>query len=268
MTDRQFEKFCKLIYDELGNVIKDEKRKTLEIKIEKIIHKYHPELKTVDKYYDELIKANKKDRIWEIFVDNITVHKTNFFREKEHFDYISENMTNIVNSIPRIKEKNEIRVWCAATSTGEEVYTLYIVLKECLPPGCKIKFLATDISEKVLTKAIKGRYSALSVECLNTNIKSRYFYKVGDEYQVKQDVIESITFRKMNLLDDFKFQNKFDIIFCRNVMIYFDDVIRNKILDKIYDVLIDKGLLFLGISESLSGRNSKFDFIKLSIYTK
>lgn len=269
MTDLEFEKFKKLIYDEFGNYLNDEKKITLDIKINKIIRKFNPEIKSIKEYYEKLMAAGKNSVMWQHFVDYITVHKTSFFRESEHFDYISSNINKIIESIPNIRRNRELRVWCAASSSGEEPYSILMTLKECMPSGYDIKFLASDISELVLGKAINGIYPARNVEAdLTKEQISKYFVNHGDTYEVKQEYRAQITFRKVNLTEKFKFKNKFDIIFCRNVMIYFDNETKSEILNQMYDVLSENGILILGLSESMGMDKNNFSLMKSSMYKK
>ena len=268
MTDLQFEKFRTLIYNEFGNTVSDDKRTTLEIKVDKIIRRYHEGKLTVDEYYKKLLEDGKSSATWNYFVDEITVHKTNFFRENDHFKYIESHINEIMDSIPSIHLKKEIRVWCAAASTGEETYSISMMLKYILPAGYTFKFLATDISEKVLNKAVKGEYPDAIKNDIPSDKLQKYFDKTLDGYVVKDELKKLVTFRKFNLCDAFLFKHKFDIIFCRNVMIYFDDELRIKIFKKIYDALSPNGLFILGLSESVGLKNKEFKLIGSSIYKK
>lgn len=269
MTDLQFEKFKAIIEREFGNTVSQDKRTTLEIKVDKIIKRYHNGELSVDQFLKKLSDDGKDSRTWETFVDEITVHKTNFYRENAHFDYVEKHITEIMNNIPRIRENREIRVWCSAASSGEEPYSIAMMLKEILPPGYNIKFLASDISEKVLTKAIAGVYPKDIEHDVPKDRLEKYFDKLpSGEYVVKDELKNLVTFRKVNLCDKFIFKNKFDIIFCRNVMIYFDEALRLDILKKMHNCMSDNGLLILGLSETIG---NKCDFFKLngsSIYTK
>lgn len=267
MTDAQFENFKKLVYDEFATDVPPAKRTTLEIKIQKLLAKYYKNL-SVDDYYDILLDKENHKKDWEIFVDNITVHKTSFFREDGHFKYVTENMDKILGEMPRIKKNKEIRVWCAASSTGEEPYTIAITLLECLPKDITIKILATDISEDVLKKAIAGVYSEATFDATPKEIKNRYFDFKNDKYYVKDILKKMIVFRKFNLTDPFPFKNTLDLVFCRNVMIYFDMPTKNTLIRKIYQTLEHNGLLFLGMAETLGNKFPEFQLVNPSVYKK
>ena len=268
MTDLQFEKFKNLIYGEFGNTVSNDKRLTLEYKIEKIIKRYHGGELTIDQFLKKLIDDGKESDTWQHFVDEITVHKTNFYREKDHFDFVTKNITSLMDDMPNIRQNREIRVWCAAASTGEEPYTIAMMLKEIMPPGYSIKLLATDISEKVLGKAITGWYPKDIASDIPKTLLEKYFDIDNGGYQVKDSLKEIITFRRFNLCDRFPFKNKFDIVFCRNVMIYFDDDLRIKIIKKIYDVMNPGGLFIFGLSESIGNKNMDLISIGSSMYRK
>lgn len=269
MTDLQFSKFKNIIESEFGNTVNQDKRTTLEIKVDKIIKRYHGGKLTVDQYLKFLLDEGKGSETWSHFVDEITVHKTNFYRESIHFDYIDQNIDKIMEEIPSIKQNREIRVWCCAASTGEEPYTIAMTLKDALPPGYNIKFLASDISEKVLTKAINGVYPKDIKNDIPSSKLQKYFEpSVDGGYVVKDELKRTVTFRKVNLCDPFIFKNKFDIVYCRNVMIYFDEDLRLEILKKLHSCMSNNGILFLGLSETVGNKCDFFKLLGSSIYKK
>lgn len=265
LKDKQFEKFTNLIYDKLGIHIGDAKREMVQGKVSKLMRSV--EIECFDEYYAFLI-ANIKNEHWHEFVDEITIHKTNFFREDNHFEFIRNKMDIIFKHNPRILRNNEIRVWSAAASTGKEAYTLAIVLKEYFPQEINIKILATDISSGVIAKAQKAVYMLDPEDMINPYFLCKYFTKVGNEYAVVPELKQLVTFRTFNLMDHFPFQNTFDIIFCRNVMIYFNNTTQETLIKKFYNVLETGGLLFIGHSESLNQKQYKFKYVQPTIYTK
>jgi len=194
---------------------------------------------------------------------------TDFFREPAHFDYIKKNIESIIEKIPRIKQKGEIRVWSAPCSSGEEPITVSVVLKECLPGGITAKILATDISEKVVTKAAKGIYTETECRGLPKQYMTAYFQKQPDGfYRVNDDIKKCVTYRVFNLMEDFMFQKGFDIVFCRNLMMYFDFDIQQKLINKFYDVIIPNGLFFIGHAENILDKKHKFKYIQTGVYKK
>jgi chemotaxis protein methyltransferase CheR len=155
-----------------------------------------------------------------------------------------------------------------ACSTGQEAYTLAIVLKEALPKDFSVKVLATDVSNRVLKVAIDGVYQEDSINDIDKSYLDRYFTKSQELFQVNDDIRKLVTFRQFNLMNQFPFSGNFDIIFCRNVMIYFNLETQKELLRKIYDCLSSGGLLFIGQSESILNKNHNFKHLKSTIYIK
>ena len=254
------------IYDKLGIDVDDTKKETVTTKINKLMRKH--EMSSPREYIKYILGTPGPDFIQEFF-NEITTNTTSFFREVKHFDYIKNNISAIINDVPRIKRDGEIRVWSAPCSSGEEPVTLAITLKECLPPGINIKILATDISEKILRKAINGVYTENECKGLSKNQTLSYFTKLPDGfYQVGESIKKCVTYRLFNVMDDFKFKKSFDIIFCRNLMIYMDRDIQQKLVNKFYDVLVPNGLFMIGHSESMLNKKHDFKYVQTALYRK
>jgi len=264
LNDNQIRKFSELVKDRLGMHIGESKKELLQSKISKLMRDNC--IEEVDKYYDLVL--NTKDKFWPIFVDEITIHKTNFFREDNHFKFMRDQLQLILEKNPRIIRNGEIRVWSSACSTGDEAYTLGMVLKEYLPVGIEIKILATDVSSKVIAEAQKAEYILDQEDLIDNYFLLKYFNKSERGYQVTQDIKNLVTFRTFNLMTPFPFQNNFDIIFCRNVMIYFDSETQTRLIKKFYDVITHGGLLFIGHSESLTQKQYRFKYLQPTIYIK
>lgn len=264
-TDREFEKYRRLIYEKSGIHLSDVKKDTLKAKLHKLMARNS--MYSYDEYYDTLVTDRDKQSIIE-FINEITINKTDFFRENNHFDFIKYKIQWILEKNPRILRNREIRVWSAGCSTGEEAYTLAFVLKECLPEKINIKILATDICSKVLIIAGKGIYPSRIRNEIDSYYLTRYFERSENEYKVVDSIRELVTIRQFNLMDAFPFSNTFDMIFCRNVMIYFDTKTQQSLLDKFYSVTAPGGLLFLGHSESLINKRHRYQYIQPTIYSK
>ena len=265
IKDNQFEKFKTLIYDNLGIHITESKREMVQAKVGKLMRKNN--ILNYDDYYDFLL-INKNNSHWAEFIDEITIHKTNFFREDHHFEFIRNQLDSIFSRNTRILTNNEIRIWSSACSNGKEAYTLAIVLKEYLPPGMNIKILATDVSSGIIAKAQQGIYELDAEDMVNPYFLGKYFTRIANQYSVNQELKRLITFRTFNLMDSFPFKNTFDIIFCRNVMIYFNNKTQENLVKKFYHVLEQNGLLFIGHSESLTQKQYKFKYLQPTIYIK
>lgn len=252
------------IYDNFGIFLNDSKREMVQSKVERLIKKNN--LESFEEYYALISKATNP--YWQEFVDEITVHQTNFFRENNHFEFIRSQLRMLLENNSRITKTNEIRVWSAGCSTGEEPYTLAMVLKEWLPSEVAIKILATDVSERAIAFAQKGAYPATVKKDMDQYYLLHYFNHIEDGYEVKPELKELITFRSFNLMEPFPFQNSFDMIFCRNVMIYFDPKTQQELITKFYDVLTTGGVLFIGHSESLVNKKHNFRYLEPTTYIK
>lgn len=263
--DKQFELFSELIYNRYGIVYKEAKIDMLQTKLNKVMSRY--QIEEYDDFFSMLQKGQDQNLEKE-FLDDITIHKTDFFREMHHFDYITENIKAIMEMNPDIKSGRELRVWSSACSTGEEPYTIAMILKECLPKEIKLRVLGTDISKKVISSAQSGTFSNSIKEEIPPLYLSKYFIQSGNKYSLIEEIKSSVSFRLFNLMDNFPFKNNFHIIFCRNVMIYFDTKTQYKLIEKMYNVLNPGGLLLLGHSEGLVNKDIKVKFIQPSIYVK
>lgn len=266
LTDQEFTLFSTYIKKMSGINLKPEKKtlivgrlnsRVFELKLEKFID-----------YYDYLLNDTTGKEV-SILIDKITTNHTFFMREAEHFDYFFNT------ALPYIYENNksrDLRVWCAASSSGEEPYTLAILLEEFYKTKNEKynkKILATDLSTTILTKAIKGEYPKDDVEKLPKTWILNYFIKKAMTYEVKDKIKEEVIYRRFNLLEPkFPFKKKFHIIFCRNVMIYFDNKTKDELIGKFYDHLEYGGFLFIGHSETVNRNKSKFKYIKPAIYRK
>jgi len=267
ISDLEYAKLKEYIYSKLGIEIDERKKETTSTKIMKLVNRR--KMKNVKEYVTFILNTTDTEAIQEFF-NEITTNTTEFFRENAHFEYIKNNLQNIIAEIPRIKREGEIRVWSAPCSSGEEALTLSMVLQENLPPGIKPKILATDISEKVLNKAVKGVYTEADCKGISKQLLLKYFQKTPDGlYQANNDLRKYITYRLFNLREDFhKIRRSFDIIFCRNLMIYFDQNSQQQLINKFYDVLVQNGLFFTGHSESLLNKSHNFRYIQAAVFKK
>lgn len=243
-----FKKIQKLIYKEIGVNLKASKKTMVKSRLLKRLRVLN--LNSFEEYLDFL---NKNSDELVILYNFLTTNVTHFFREDHHFQYMREKV------LPELlkKDKKVIRVWSAGCSSGEEVYTLGIVLKEFFPNNWTIKILGTDINTEVLKIAKTGIYSDKSVKKIPYKLLRKYFLlgegKNEGFFKVKKSLTGLVTFGRLNLNHQtYPIKNKMDIIFCRNVFIYFDKATQNSILRKFYNQLPRRGYLFLGHSESIN----------------
>lgn len=263
--EKHFRSYSELLYQKTGISISESKKEMFHIKIQKLMRRNN--IESYDDYFKIISNSNNSKQIQD-FINTITTNTTEFFREKGHFDFLTDNIDSILKKIPRIERNKEIRVWCAASSSGQEPITLAITLKECLASNIKIKILATDISSKVLTKAMKGVYSESECEGIAKYYLIKYFDKVPGGYKAKDSILNIINYRYFNLMQSFNFNHYFDLIFCRNVMIYFNTQVQETLINKFYQNLIPEGLLFIGHSESLINKKHSYKYVGPSIYKR
>jgi chemotaxis protein methyltransferase CheR len=200
-------------------------------------------------------------------VDILTTNKTNFFRESEHLDYLrDEIITGLGN--------DQIRLWSAGCSSGEEPYSIAITLCEAIPDigKCDIKILATDISDRMMEQARQGLYGEDTLKGMPPQLKRKYFQKaeagIGHRYRVVPLLQSMVCFAKLNLMDEWPMRGLFDVIFCRNVMIYFDKQTQEKLVKRFWSQLRPGGYLMVGHSESLTFMAHDYRYIKPAVYQK
>ncbi|MBN1531983.1 MAG: protein-glutamate O-methyltransferase CheR [Spirochaetes bacterium] len=220
--------------------------------------------------YLKYLRDNYKDEIVNL-INCVTTNKTEFFRESFHFQVLRDT---VLPEFER-RKKRRLRIWSAGCSTGEEPYTIAITLLEYYGDRCPgdTRILATDIDTSVLSCACEGIYSAQSVKCIEEPLLRRYFLRGRgpDEgrVKVKDSLKKMIRFRRLNLLSDsFPMSGPFDIIFCRNVVIYFDRESQVKLFTRFHHYLDNEGYLFMGHSEALTYMSDLFSLWGRSVYRK
>jgi len=207
-------------------------------------------------------------------LDAISTNKTSFFREEKHFDFLKQEVFPTYVKGKNATGFHRLRFWSAGCSTGEEPYSLAMWLSECFGknPRADVKILASDISTKVLAQAKRGVYPADSLEEIPASLVRRYFqrgYARQEGYfRVKTSLREMVEFRRLNLIEPFPFKEVFNLILCRNVMIYFDKKTQQSLINKLYGCLVDGGYLLIGHSETLTGIEHRLRYIQPSVYQK
>lgn len=217
--------------------------------------------------YCELLRRDSEHKELSYLATFISTNVTSFFREESQWHFLENNFDALFSDY-------KIRIWSAASSTGEEPYSINMFLHEHISDIAKwdIKILATDISTKVLTQAQSGEYQAKAVNAMPKKYEVKYFSKTpSGVYRITPALKKDIKFRMFNLVTgDYRIfkQKKFDVIFCRNVMIYFDKATQNALVSKFYDLLKPGGYLFIGSSEALTDIKKGFKLVSASIYKK
>ncbi len=220
--------------------------------------------------YLDAVMADDSGQMVETLQVKLTTNYSYFMREQGHYDFLSK--TVLPEWTQKIRD-HDLRIWSAGCSSGEEAYTTAMVINEFFGLNkrdwdCTV--LATDISSKVLNEAKTGIYAAQRLEKLPPAWRDRYFTKMpGDMYKVKPVLQGGVVFGHFNLMDSFtRFKRKFHVIFCRNVMIYFDTPTKTELVRRFYDALEPGGYLFVGMSESILGLDKRFQTVLTSIYRK
>jgi chemotaxis protein methyltransferase CheR len=197
-------------------------------------------------------------------IDALATNHTSFLRESDHFDFLREQI------LPSLALRDDAEIWSAACSTGEEVWTLACILSEALPSR-RIRISASDISGKALRAASQGVYAAERCKGLPARWLSRYFVAQGKppvSYQTTPELRGKAAFRRVNLIEHFSWPRQFSVIFCRNVMIYFDQQAQQKVVQKLAECLEPGGYLFVGHAESLSRVSHTLEYLRPAVYRK
>lgn len=225
----------------------------------------------LDKFesYLEIVKKGKHEDIQE-FVSAMTTNLTSFYREADHFVFMTQKLPEFVQKCP------EVRIWCAAASTGQEPYTIAITSREAVPDNQigRVRILATDIDLQVLKKGSQGIYDEREMQGLSPQLRQKYFNKAvsknGTEFYRSKDILNRmLTFAQFNLMNErYEFKNKFQIVICRNVLIYFDEETTKKVVDRLVSCVETGGYLILGHSESGNVKHPQLKPLSKAIYQK
>jgi len=267
LNDKDFDYVCKYVYTRSRIVLNTNKREMVYRRFSRIIRERKLESFA---QYCEILRANPNSE-QTYFINAITTNLTSFFRENHHFDYLAKH------ELPRLIKKNSkrIRIWSSASSTGEEPYSIAITVKEAMKTLLKswdVKVLATDIDSEVLNTGKQGIYDVNRIEDVSEKFKKKYFSKGNgeneDRVKVESNIQELITFKELNLMHSWPMKGPFDVIFCRNVIIYFDKETQTELFERYRDLLAPGGLLILGHSENLGESLKYFESVGRTIFRK
>ncbi len=266
MTDRNFAQLKSYAYDNTGINLSDHKKEMIYSRLARRIRTLG--LENFDQYC-ALIESKKSPEHSD-FINAITTNLTAFFREPHHFEFLAN--TAIAEVKARHTKDRRIRIWSAGCSTGEEPYSIAMTINSELGAApWDTKILATDLDSEVLATATHGVYHGDRIENLSVENQRRYFLKERDGHgnvKVKAGLQRLISFKRLNLVEDWPMRGPFDIIFCRNVVIYFDKEIQRNLFERFADILVDGGYLFIGHSESLYRITDRFQSLGQTIYQK
>lgn len=270
ISDQEFIRLSRLIYQQSGIKLTQGKKSLMRSRLQKRMRECG--LTSFKQYYQRVLEDHSGMELVHL-LDAISTNQTFFFREGQHFDYLAEEILPTWGQTR--KGKKALRIWSAGCSSGEEAYTLAMVVLEFLsstPHPWQVKITATDINTKVLEQARRGIYPQSRAENIPRRWLKKYFQKgvnQRDGYiRVRPEVQRLVEFSRLNLMEPFAFPEPLEIIFCRNVMIYFDKPTQENLVQRFYQSLGPGGYLFLGHSESLAGVSHRFKYLKPTIYQK
>ena len=265
ITDGEFDRLVKHMYNNYGITLA-KKRVLIEGRLNSVIRE-----KGFNSFTDYLnvVFNDKTGKEITVLINKLTTNHTYFMREKEHFDYLKNTLLPDIEKNSAVKQ---INIWSAGCSSGEEPYTIAMVVDDYFgskKPLWNIRITATDISMNVLSKAKQGIYPAEKVNSLPQTWVKKYFEKIDKEnYRVISRLRNEISYETFNLMNPIPASKKYDVIFCRNVMIYFDLETKTALANRFYDATKKDGYLFIGHAESLQRDKVKYKYVRPAIYRK
>ena len=249
LTTKQFKQFSDIVYQECGINLHDGKQQLLKARLAKRIR-----ATGIGSVREYLGRLTNDPRELVSFIDAVSTNHTFFFRERHHFEYLQDCHQSI---------------WCAASSSGEEPYSIAI---HCLEQGFKPSIHATDISTQVLRKGQQGIFPMERAKSVPTAMLKKYFKKGQGKWcgfiKVRDEIRKMVVFQRYNLVTDALPTREYDVIFCRNVLIYFDNVTKATVVNKLHGALKPEGYLIIGGAESLNNVDHRYAYVRPSIYQK
>ncbi|HEX9934284.1 MAG TPA: protein-glutamate O-methyltransferase CheR [bacterium] len=267
VRDSEFELIKRLIYQKAGIFLKDHKKTLVANRLRKRLDTLG--LDNYRDYYDYITQNPTGRHELSVFIDCLTTNETFFFRYREQLDYLTQ--TILPERIVRKRRDEKIRVWSAGCSSGEEPYSIAILMNERFERNAldSMEIVASDISQSAIEKAQLGAYRPYAVQRIQEPLKKKYFVKdtKSEDFQLNGEIQKRIRFFRHNLLEPFR-QGKFDVVLCCNVLIYFDKESKNKAIANIFQSLKSDGCFLVGFSESLMENMSQFAYIRPAVYRK
>lgn len=267
MTDAEFIRISRFLKNKYG-IDMTQKREIMVGRLDNNLRKHGFESYSA---YMNAVETDITGNMEKELVNLLTTNHTYFMREFEHIDFLKQEILPWLSRLE--SQSKDLSIWCGASSTGEEPYTVAMTLLDYFGLEHKYwdtKVLATDISTDVLYTATQGIYTREQIEGLPQHWKRRYFKPIegGERFEVSQELKDEVIFRQLNLMDPFPFRRKMHVIFLRNVMIYFDKETKHKLIQKIYDLLVPGGYLFVGRTETIERGEIPFSMVQPSIFRK
>ncbi len=257
-----FSRISKLAYEKFGLNLKDGKQALVSARVGKLLREQG--LRSFDEYWSR-IQSDRTGETLVSLINALTTNFTSFLREPEHFEFLKSVV------VPQFAQTHPFRIWSAACATGEEPYSIMFTLA-ALNPSLDTRLLATDISTRALEHASRGVYGEDQVQALPADWRPRFMLRGEGRsagfFKAKPELRQRMEFRRFNLIEDAVPPQKFPVVFCRNVMIYFDIPTKSNVVGRLSEAILPGGYLFIGHSESLSGVQHSLEYVKPAIYRK
>ncbi|NDY43171.1 protein-glutamate O-methyltransferase CheR [Dissulfurirhabdus thermomarina] len=271
LRDQEFQRLSDLIHRKAGIYLRAEKKELLKARLGKILRQRG--IRRFSHYY-RLVVEDETGAELAALLDAISTNLTQFFRERRHLDFLTGEAIPEILRLRRLDRDRTLRIWSAGCASGEEPFSLVIACLEAkvLPPTWRLEVQATDLSTRVLAQAERGIYDIQKTTPLPRHVLHRYFQKGIGRYdgyvRVKETVRRHVRFLRHNLMEPFPWRDPMDIIFCRNVMIYFDKPTQERTVRRFHACLRPGGFLFVGHSESLIGTDHPYRYVRPTVYRK
>lgn len=272
LTEAEYRAFRDLLYEEAGIALGDTKHHLVASRLSKRLRNFG--FTSYSQYYDYVTTQDQQGHERRQLINSLTTNKTDFFRENHHFEFLRDQVIAAIRQRANHGGPRTLRIWSSASSSGEEPYSIAITVKEAFGTavmGWDVKILASDIDTDILRRAEAGIYDSERIEGVPSQLKSKYFLrgtgKQAGLVRVRPELQSLITFRQINLVHgEWPIRTKFDVIFCRNVIIYFDQETQRRLFTRMANFLQDDGYLMIGHSESLLGMSDVFTPLRGTIY--
>jgi chemotaxis protein methyltransferase CheR len=268
LHDAEFEFIRHVVGQNAGIVLGPNKRHLVQGRIARRMRELG--LRTYEAYCEHVRQSGPEELVG--LINALTTNVTSFFRENHHFEALASTM--LPEAIKRNAASRRIRIWSAGCSTGEEAYCLAMIASELVPssPHWDVKILATDIDSNVINQAKQGVYGMDRVSSVSEARLRKFFRRgTGDQagnVRVREELAQRVTFRTLNLIHEWPMRGRFDVLFCRNVMIYFDQPTRERLVSRFGQIVVPEGYLCIGHSESIHGAGLPFKLVGKTIYQR
>ena len=265
LTTKDYQRISQLAYERFGVDLRNGKRELVSARLAKLLRK--TEFRSVDEFYQHVLADQSGESLIKL-INALTTNHTSFFREAAHFELLRTQI------VPELCSRSKIEVWSAAAATGEEIYSIAICLLEQLGAAGyqKVHILGSDISTKALATADTGAYSADRLQGLSGDLVRRYFLRGRNSwegwYKIRPEVRKLVALTRLNLIDEYSHPSSYSVIFCRNVLIYFDQPTQKRVVERMIRFLEPGGYLFTGHAESLGGLDHGLEYMQPAVYRR